>query len=60
MGHEGDNSISFKYDLETGQVVRTADRRDQAEPEPTPAAKQRRISNSDLARCTLGPRDFPN
>jgi acyl dehydratase len=36
MGHEGDNSISLKYDLETGQVVRTA-----AEPEtpdPTPAA----------------------
>ena len=25
MGHEGDNSISLKYDLETGQVVRTAD-----------------------------------
>jgi N-terminal half of MaoC dehydratase len=25
MGHEGDNSISLKYDLESGQVVRTAD-----------------------------------
>ncbi|OBK70943.1 (3R)-hydroxyacyl-ACP dehydratase subunit HadC [Mycobacterium sp. 1274761.0] len=24
MGHEGDNSISLKYDRETGQVVRTA------------------------------------
>src|SRR6478735_6185161 len=24
MGHEGDNSVSLKYDLETGQVVRTA------------------------------------
>jgi acyl dehydratase len=25
MGHEGDNSISVKWDPETGQVVRTAD-----------------------------------
>ena len=24
MGHEGDNSISAKWDPETGQVVRTA------------------------------------
>jgi len=24
MGHEGDNSISLKWDTETGQVVRTA------------------------------------
>ena len=24
MGHEGDNSVSLRYDLETGQVVRTA------------------------------------
>jgi hypothetical protein len=24
MGHEGDKSISLKYDLETGQVIRTA------------------------------------
>ena len=24
MGHEGDNSISVKWDPETGQVVRTA------------------------------------
>jgi meromycolic acid (3R)-3-hydroxyacyl-[acyl-carrier protein] dehydratase HadC len=23
MGHEGDNSVSLKYDLESGQVVRT-------------------------------------
>ena len=33
MGHEGDNSISLKYDVETGQVVRTAD------PKPEPAAE---------------------
>ena len=31
MGHEGDNSISLKWDTETGQVVRTAD------PKPEPA-----------------------
>lgn len=24
MGHEGDNSVSLKYDLDSGQVVRTA------------------------------------
>jgi acyl-CoA thioesterase FadM len=24
MGHEGDNSVSMKWDSETGQVVRTA------------------------------------
>lgn len=24
MGHEGDNSVSLKYDLESGQVIRTA------------------------------------
>ena len=34
MGHEGDNSISLKYDTETGQVVRTAD------PKPEPAAEE--------------------
>jgi hypothetical protein len=33
MGHEGDNSVSLKYDLETGQVVRTAD-------DPAPADSQ--------------------
>jgi hypothetical protein len=33
MGHEGDNSVSLKYDLETGQVVRTADDPAQADPE---------------------------
>jgi hypothetical protein len=36
MGHEGDNSISLKYDLETGQVVRTAP--EPETPDPTPAA----------------------
>ena len=35
MGHEGDTSISLKYDLETGQVVRTVAERDEAELEPT-------------------------
>jgi acyl dehydratase len=34
MGHEGDNSISLKYDTETGQVVRTAD------PKLEPAAEE--------------------
>jgi hypothetical protein len=24
MGHEGDDSINLKWDMETGQVVRTA------------------------------------
>lgn len=33
MGHEGDNSVSLKYDLETGQVVRTAAK-------PSPAASE--------------------
>ena len=33
MGHEGDNSISLKYDTETGQVVRTPNK-----PEPEPEA----------------------
>jgi hypothetical protein len=33
MGHEGDNSVSLKYDLETGQVVRTADDPATADPE---------------------------
>jgi acyl dehydratase len=36
MGHEGDNSISLKYDLETGQIVRTAD--DPAKAAPAPDA----------------------
>lgn len=36
MGHEGDNSVSLKYDLETGQVVRTA--ADPANSGPEPAA----------------------
>jgi len=31
MGHEGDNSISVKWDPETGQVVRTAARHDDQE-----------------------------
>jgi acyl dehydratase len=34
MGHEGDNSVSLKYDLETGQVVRTAAK--SAEPSEEP------------------------
>jgi acyl dehydratase len=34
MGHEGDNSISLKYDLETGQVVRTADASEASDPAP--------------------------
>jgi len=34
MGHEGDNSISLKYDLETGQVVRTAPDAEAADPAP--------------------------
>ena len=37
MGHEGDNSISLKYDPETGQVVRTPKNpkpEPRAEPEP--------------------------
>jgi len=34
MGHEGDNSISLKYDTETGQVVRTADNPEDEDPEP--------------------------
>ncbi|RDH76984.1 (3R)-hydroxyacyl-ACP dehydratase subunit HadC [Mycolicibacterium moriokaense] len=32
MGHEGDNSVSLKYDLETGQVVRTAAKVDPVDP----------------------------
>ena len=38
MGHEGDNSVSLKYDLETGQVVRTADDPAKADPEPDAGA----------------------
>ena len=34
MGHEGDNSVSLKYDTETGQVVRTAANTVKADPEP--------------------------
>ena len=34
MGHEGDNSISLKYDLETGQVVRTAAKKPTSDGEP--------------------------
>jgi len=34
MGHEGDNSISLKYDLETGQVMRTPIAARTAESEP--------------------------
>src|SRR3954451_5744263 len=37
MGHEGDNSISLKYDLEPGQVVRTAP--EPETPDPAPAAE---------------------
>jgi hypothetical protein len=33
MGHEGDNSVSLKYDLESGQVVRTVDDPAKADPE---------------------------
>ena len=37
MGHEGDNSISLKYDTETGQVVRTPNNpKTEPEPEPEP------------------------
>ena len=32
MGHEGDNSVSLKYDLESGQVVRTAAKSSSAAP----------------------------
>ena len=38
MGHEGDDSVSLKYDLETGQVVRTADDPAKADPEPDAGA----------------------
>jgi len=34
MGHEGDNSISLKYDLETGQVVRTAAKKPTSDGQP--------------------------
>ena len=34
MGHEGDDSISLKYDLESGQIVRTADSVEKAAPAP--------------------------
>ena len=34
MGHEGDNSVSLKYDTETGQVVRTAASTVKADPQP--------------------------
>jgi acyl dehydratase len=34
MGHEGDDSISLKYDLESGQIVRTADNDENAAPAP--------------------------
>ena len=34
MGHEGDDSISLKYDLESGQIVRTADSAEKAAPAP--------------------------
>ncbi len=37
MGHEGDDSISLKYDLESGQIVRTADSAEK--PAPAPAAE---------------------
>ena len=61
MGHEGDDSVSLKYDLESGQVVRTADQRGQGRPGARRRGRSRsRISNKDQARCTLGPRDFPN
>ena len=39
MGHEGDNSVSLKYDLESGQVVRTAAGTVTADPQP-PAEDQ--------------------
>jgi hypothetical protein len=34
MGHEGDNSITLKYDLESGQVVRTAAKKPTSDEEP--------------------------
>jgi acyl dehydratase len=34
MGHEGDDSVSLKYDLESGQVVRTAPAAEKADPAP--------------------------
>jgi meromycolic acid (3R)-3-hydroxyacyl-[acyl-carrier protein] dehydratase HadC len=34
MGHEGDDSISLKYDLETGQVMRTAANTPKPDPQP--------------------------
>ena len=34
MGHEGDDSISLKYDLESGQIVRTADSAEKTAPAP--------------------------
>lgn len=37
MGHEGDNSISVKWDPETGQVVRTAEAADADEVNGQPA-----------------------
>jgi acyl dehydratase len=34
MGHEGDDSVSLKYDLESGQVVRTVPTAEKAAPAP--------------------------
>ncbi len=60
MGHEGDNSVSLKYDLKAARWYGRSTIRPRPIRSRTPAANRRRISKSDLARCTLGPRDFPN
>ena len=51
MGHEGDNSISVKWDPETGQVVRTGRRTTQS---------SGGLVTRTWRRCTLGPRGFPS
>ena len=61
--HDADGPRGRQLDIaevrpETGQVVRTAD--DPAKADPATPPNQGRISNSDLGRCTLGPRGFPN
>ena len=54
MGHEGDNSIS----AEVGSGNRPGRAHGRRSGRATLRAK--RISNSHLRRCTLGPRGFPN
>jgi acyl dehydratase len=48
MGHEGDNSISLKYDLETGQVTRTA--AVAPKPDAEPAAESEVLSANGEAK----------